>query len=274
MTTVDQIAASTGLTESLNRQQAKQAGLVKELASGNNLSSIVNALATPFETEGLTIPVVQQNISLANNVLSTSNQALSSVAANLTQALVTATEALSAPPAAQGVLAQQFNALIDQTQGFVNNATVNSLNLVGSNAKPMTINTTTEGGQLTVAAAPSSANALGVADVGASGWSNSSQIQASINQVQSALNQITSTQSKFAAAQTALNAAQQVNETTALAASSTAATLVGADIGAAVLGQKQTFEQREFAAYALDEKNKGHRHVIGLTDPLTGKPIE
>lgn len=272
MSTVDQIAAATGLNNVLNKQQAKQAGLLRELASGNNQSSIANALATPFETEEQTLPVVQQNIALAGNVLSTSGQALSSVTANLTQALVTATEALSAPPAAQKVLAQQFNAEIDQTKGFVDNATVNGLNLVSSNAKAMTVNTTTEGGQLTVAAAPSSAQALGVADVGASGWKSTADIQNSINQIQTALNQVTSTQSKFAAAQSALNAASQVNQSTALAASSSAAALVGADIGAAVLGEKQSAAQAQIASYALEEEDKMGR-VIGATDPITGKPI-
>jgi hypothetical protein len=147
MSTVDQIAAATGLTNILNKQQSKQAGLLKELASGETQSSIAKALATPFETEGLTIPVVQKTIALAGNVLSTSQQALSSVAANLTQALATASRALSAPASERGVLAQNFNELIDQTKSFTDNATVNSLNLVGSNAKAMSVDTTTEGGQ-------------------------------------------------------------------------------------------------------------------------------
>src|SRR5262249_2589351 len=145
--------------------------------------------------------IVQRNIALAGNVLSTSGQALSSVAANLTQALATASRALSAPASERGVLAQNFNLLLDQTKGFTDNATLNSLNLVGSNAKAMSVNTTTEGGQLTVAAAPSSAAALGVSDVGTNGWTSTAEIQSSINQIQSALNQISSTQSKFAAAQ-------------------------------------------------------------------------
>jgi|SRR5579859_3824585 len=264
MTTVDQIAAANGLNNVLNKQQAKQAGLLKEIATGQTQSSIAQALATPFESEEQTIPVVQQNIALAGNVLSTSGQALSSVAANLTQALVTATEALSAPPAARTVLAQQFNAEIDQTAGFVNNATVNGLNLVGSNAKAMSVNTTTQGGQLTVQAAPSSASALGVTDVGSSGWQTSADIQNSINQIQNALNQVTSTQSKFAAAQTALNAASQVNQATALAASSSAAALVGADVGAAVLNQSEAATESKFAAYASGEQNKAESYILEL----------
>lgn len=264
MSTVDQIAAANGLNNVLNKQQARQAGLLKEIATGKSQSSIAQALATPFETEEQTIPVVQRNIALAGNVLSTSGQALSSVAANLTQALVTATEALSAPPAARTVLAQQFNDQIDQTKGFADNATVNGLNLVGSNAKPMTVNTTTEGGQLTVQAAPSSASALGVSDVGSAGWKTTADIQNSINQIQNALNQVTSTQSKFAAAQTALNAATQVNQSTALAASSSAAAIVGADIGAAVLSQKSAVTQTEFAAYSSEQQNKSESHILEL----------
>jgi hypothetical protein len=265
MSTVDQIAAATGLTNILNKQQSKQAGLLKELASGETQSSIAKALATPFETEGLTIPVVQKTIALAGNVLSTSQQALSSVAANLTQALATASRALSAPASERGVLAQNFNELIDQTKSFTDNATVNSLNLVGSNAKAMSVDTTTEGGQLTVAAAPSSAKALGVSDVGTNGWSSTAQIQASINQIQTALNQVSSTQSKLAAAQTALSAASQVNQSSALAASSSAATLVGADVGAAVLNEKKTIAQTELATYADEEHSARHaRNILGL----------
>src|SRR5579859_4080258 len=105
MSTVDQIAAANGLNNVLNRQQAKQAGLLKEIATGESQSSIAKALATPFQTEELTIPVVQQNIALAGNVLSTSGQALSSVASSLTQALATASRALSAPVSERGVLA-------------------------------------------------------------------------------------------------------------------------------------------------------------------------
>jgi len=266
MSTVDQVAAATGLTNILNRQQSKQAGLLTELASGQSQSSIANALATPFETEGQTIPVVQQNVALAGNVLSTSGQALSSVAANLTQALATASQALSAPASERGVLAQNFNELIDQTKSFTDNATVNGLNLVGSGAQSMSVNTTTEGGKLTVAAAPSSAQALGVADVGASGWNSTAEIQTSINQIQTALNQITSTQSKFAAAQTALQAASQVNQSSALAASASAATLVGADVGAAVLSEKTSQAQSELASYASEEQNKQARNSLGLLD--------
>ena len=119
---------------------------------------------------------------------------------------------------------------------------------------------------LTVAAAPSSATALGVADVSASSWSNASAIQASINQIQTALNQISSTQSKFAAAQTALQAASQVNQSSALAASSSAAALVGADIAAAVLSEKTSQAQSELASYASEEQNKQTRSILGLLE--------
>lgn len=266
MSTVDQVAAATGLNNILNRQQSKQAGLLKELASGETQSSIAKALATPFETDSQTIPIVQQNVALAGNVLATSQQALSSVAANLTQALATASRALSAPASERSVLAQNFNELIDQTKSFTDNATVNSLNLVGSGAKAMSVNTTTEGGQLTVAAAPSSAKALGVADVSASGWNSTAAIQNSINQIQTALNQISSTQSKFAAAQSALQVASQVNQSTALAASSSAATLVGADVGAAVLNEKTSLAQTELASYASEEENRHAHNSLGVLD--------
>lgn len=271
MSTIDQIAAANGLNNILNRQQAKQAGLVKELATGETNDSIAQALATPFETESQTLPVVQQNIALAGNVLSTSSQALSSVTANLTQALATASQALSAPPQAQKVLAQQFNALVGQTKGFVDSATVNGLNLVSSNSKPMTVNTTTEGGQITVANAPSSAQDLGVTKLGSGGWSSASAIQGSINQIQNALNQISSTQSKIGAAQSSLTFAQQLNQTFQQAASSSAATLVGVDIGSVAAGMKQAQAQQILGVDALNEYYESKKAVIGLLDPVTGK---
>ena len=268
MSTVDQIAAANGVSNILNRQQAKQAGLAKELASGLSQSSIANALAVPFETESLTIPVVQKNIQLAGNVLSTSTQALSSVAANLEQAEAVASQALSAPAPARKVLVQQFNALLAQTKSFVNNATVNGLNLVGANSKAMSVNTTTEGGKLTVAGEQADANALGVQNASETSWGSDTQINAAINQIRNALNQVTSLQSKFAAAQSALTAASQVNESSALAASSTAAALVGADIGAAVLEEKKTQAQAELSAFfAVGERKPPHEHGLrGLFD--------
>lgn len=261
MSTVDQIAAANGVQNILNRQQAKQAGLAKELASGETASSIAKALATPFETESLTIPVVQKNIELANNVLSTSNQALSSVTANLEQAEAVASQALSAPAAAKSVLVQQFNALLDQTKSFVNNATVNGINLIGANSKAMFVNTTTEGGKLTVASEQADANALGVKDATLTSWGSDAQINAAINQIRNALNQVTSLQSKFAAAQSALSAASQVNESSALAASSTAAALVGADIGAVVLEERKAQALAEFSAFST-EKSVPNEHGL------------
>ena len=262
MPTVDQIAAANGITNILNRHQTKQAGLIKEIATGESQSSIAKALATPFESESLTIPVVQKNIELANSVLSTSNQALSSVAANLTQAEAVVAEASSAPESAKGALAQQFNGLLDQTKGFVDNATVNGLNLIGSNSRPMTINTTTEGGVLTVQNQQADAKALGVEEANLTSWGMGAQVNAAINQIRNALNQVTSLQSKFAAAQAALAAASQVNESSALAASSSAAVLASADVGAVVLEAKKEQVLSEFSAFPMSDKTPPHEHGL------------
>ncbi|MBV8658760.1 MAG: hypothetical protein JO142_13130, partial [Burkholderiales bacterium] len=254
MPIVDQIAAANGVNNILNRQQTKQAGLIKELASGEKPSSISKALATPFETESLTIPVVQKNIALATSVLSASDQALKSVSANLMQAETVASQALSAPESVKSALAQQFNALLEQTKSFVDDATVNGHNLIGSNSHPMSINTTTEGGVLTVQSQQADAKALAVKEADLTSFGTDAQISAAINQIRNALNQITSLQSKFAAAQAALAAASQVNETAALAASSSAAVLASADIGAVVLEAKKEQVLSEFSAFAATEK--------------------
>jgi len=262
MPIVDQIAAANGINTILNRQQAKQAGLVKELASGETLSSISKALATPVETETLTVPVVQKNIELANSALSTSNGALSSVAASLMQAEAVASQALSAPDSVKSALVQQFNALLDQTKSFVNDATVNGINLVGANSHPLSVNTTTEGGKLTVSNQQADARALGVEEASLTSWGTDAQISAAINQIRNALNQVTSIQSKFAAALAALSAAAQVNESAALAASSAAAALVGADVGALVLESGKTQVFAEFSAFAVGEKGPPHEHGL------------
>jgi len=264
MPIVDQIAAANGVNTILNRQQAKQAGLVKELASGETLSTLSKVLSTPFETETLTIPVVQKNIELANNVLSTSNQALSSVAASLMQAEAVASEALSAPNSVKSALILQFNGLLSQTRSFSDNATVNGLNLIGTHSKPMSVNTTTEGGKLTISNQQADAQALGVEEASLTSWGTDAQITAAINQIRNALNQVTSIQSKFAAAQAALSAAAGVNEAAALSASSAAAALVGADVGALVLEAKKTAVLAEFSAFPIPESEKGPPHEHGL----------
>lgn len=254
MPTVDQIAAANFIH---NKQQAKQAGALKELASGRKADSIAQALATPFETDELTIPVVQRNIEIASHVLSTSEQALSSVAHNLSAALTTAADAESAPPAAKKVLIDQFNALLDQTRSFVDNAGLNGINLVGRHSASLVVRTTTEGGKLTVAAEQADANSLGVQNVKPSGWASQGDIVNSINQIRNALNRVTSLQSKFAAAQSALTAAGRVNEAAVLAASSSAAALVGANVGAAVLEEKKSLLQLELG---IEAHHVIHRH--------------
>ena len=158
MTQMDQISTSLGVNSLLNQQQAKQSALLQELATGTTQSSIANALAVPLETDIGNLGVVQQNVVIAGNVLSTAQQALTSVSNNLMAMLSTASEALSAPPAAQSALAQQFNALLQQTGNFVTNASVNGLNLVSTSSSPITVNTTTEGGQITVQNTPSDAD--------------------------------------------------------------------------------------------------------------------
>jgi len=262
MPIVDQIAAANGVNNILNRQQTKQAGLVKELASGEKASSISKALATPFESESLTIPVVQKNIALATTVLSTSNQALSSVSTNLMQAETVASQALSAPESVKSALAQQFNALLEQTKSFVDNATVNGHNLIGTNSHAMSINTTTEGGVLTVQNQQADAKALGIKEAELTSWGTDAQINAAINQIRNALNQVTSLQSKFAAAQAALTAASQVNESSALAASSSAAVLASADVGAVVLEAKKAQVLSEFSAFPMSDKIPPHEHGL------------
>ncbi len=257
MPRVDEIAAATGINTILAKQQAKQAGLVKELASGYKHEAIAEALATRFETDELTIPVVQKNLQLATSVLNASNQTLSSVTGNLEQALTTAADALSAPPAARKALMLRFNDLLDQTKTYVNNPGINGINLTGQHSAPLTVNTTTEGGKLTVANEQADANSLGVRNITPSGWNSAADVEISINQIRNALNRITSIQSRYAAALSAITAAEGVNQAAVLAASSTAAALVGADVGAAVLEGKKSLAEVELATWG---EHQIHRH--------------
>lgn len=266
MSQVNQTSSSIGVNSLINKQQAKHAALLQEMASGNNQSSMANALAVPFQTESNDLAVVQQNVAIAGNVLSTSQQALTSVSNNLTQMLKTATEALSAPPETQAVLAQQFNGLLQQTTGFVNNASVNGMNLVSTSSSAMTVNTTDQGGQITVNNSPSDAASLGVASTGASGWSGSAAINASINQVQSALAQVSATQASLAAAQNTLNFASQVNESSQLAASQSQAAVSGADIGAVASEAKASQTQSEMAIAASAQGNKLQQYVLKMLE--------
>ncbi|MDR3438642.1 hypothetical protein [Telmatospirillum sp.] len=264
MTQVDQVSTAIGVNARLNQQKTQQATLLREMASGTSQSSIANALAVPLDTEVNTIGVAQQNVAIAGNVLSTSRQALTSVSNNLTKMLSTATAALSAPAASQAVLAQQFNALAQQTSGFVANASVNGLNLVSTSSSPMTVNTTTEGGKITVNNEPSDAASLGVSTAGSSGWSGAAAINASITQVQSALNQVSATQARLAAAQNALQFASQVNQSSAIAAAQSQAAVSGADIAATATAAKTSQAQSTLAVTASTEENKLAKSVLAL----------
>jgi flagellin len=261
---MNQVSASIGVNSYLNQQEVKRATLLKEMAYATTQSSIANALAVPLETDINNLPVVQQNVAIAGNVLSTSQGALSSVSSNLMKMLSTASQALSAPPEVQDVLAQQFNALAQQTTGYVANASVNGINLVSTGASAMTVNTTTEGGQITVNNQPSDAASLGVTATGSSGWSNTSAIQTSISQVQSALDQITSTEASFAASQSALQFASQVNQASQLSATQSEAALSGVDIAATAASVSSSQTQSDFAVAASAAENKLNESVLKL----------
>lgn len=264
MSYTDQVSTSIGVNSQINRQQAKHAALLSEMASGTLQSSMATALATPLQTEVGTISVVQQNVSIAGSVLSSSQQALSSVSGNLMQMLSTATAALSATGSTRETLSQQFNQLLAQTQTYVGHADVNGINLVSSGSERMTVNTTTHGGQLTVNGQASDASSLGVSSTGASGWTDSSSILSSMSQVQSALNQLTNTQARFAAAQSALGYASQVNQSSLLAAQASEAAVSGADIGAVAAGAKSSQAQSELAISASAQENKLDKSVLEL----------
>ncbi len=264
MTQMDRISASLGVNASLNQQQVKRAALLREMASGTSQSSIANALAVPLETDINNLGVVQQNVAISGNVLSTAQQALTSVGNTLMKMLSTAAQALSAPPAVEAALARQFDALLQQTAGFVANASVNGLNLVSTGSSPMTVNTTTEGGQITVDSQASDAASLGVTAAGSAGWSDQAAIKASIGQVQSALAQISSTQARFAAAQNALSFAGQVNQSSLLGTMQSQAALSGADIAATAAAAKTGKAQSELAVAASTARNKLDKSVLAL----------
>ena len=260
MPTVEQIAAATGLSAILKKQEARRADQIKELASGRKHDSVEEALATRFESDELTIPVVQKNLELASSALNASQQTLSSVASTLEQALTTAADAISAPYSARKALAEHFDDLLDQTKTYVNNPGINGINLTGAHSKPLTVNTTVEGGKLTIANEAADANSLGVQNVLPSGWNSPADVQATINQIRNALNRITSIQSRYAAALAAISAAGGVNQAAVLAASSTAAALVGADVGAAVLEGKKSLAEVELATWGSHQIHRHHGH--------------
>jgi len=264
MTQADSVSTTIGVNTLLNQQQTTRTALLQALATGTSQSSIANALAVPLESDVTKLSVVQQNVAIADTVLSTSQQALTNVGNTLTNMLSTAAEALSATPEAQATLAQQFNAALQQTSGFVANASVNGLNLVSTSSSPMTVNTTTEGGQITVANKPSDAASLGVAAVGSSGWSDAAAIKASISQVQSAIAQISSTQASFAAAQNALSFATQVNQSSLLATTQSQAAVSGADIAATAAAAKTSQTQSDLAVAASSEENKLTKSILEM----------
>src|SRR5579859_5864268 len=131
MSITDKIATVTGLNYILTRQQAKQGGAIKELA-------------TASRSTGKNGAVVLRDADLAGKVISASSEALKSVGATLTKALSVAKEAMLTTPDQREALADQFNGLIKQAKDLADNATVKGVNLVGSDAKPIMVNTTVQ----------------------------------------------------------------------------------------------------------------------------------
>jgi len=255
MSISDKIAAATGLNYILNRQQAKQGGAIKELASGEKQSATAKLMAVPFDTEEKTSAIVLNDIGLAGSVISSARQALASVSDTLVKALSVATEALSAPPEERKALANQFNSLLGQTEGFIEHADVNGLNLVSSRSRPMTVNTTSLGGELTVANAPSSAAALGIAVIDKASWLEVQSIQMSVNELQNAIISLSTTQSRLAQAQYTLGIAAELNQTMSLTDNRARAAIAEAAIAESAQSEWQAEAKRTVAEEASREAN-------------------
>lgn len=228
MPRIDEIAAASGLSAVMTRQQAKQAGQVREIAPDRQPAASV-----------------QQSTAFAAELLARSDQALSSVAEALDQALAIANEALATP---RGDYAESFNRLLDKTTDDTAAATVQGHMLVGPEAKSISVATTDEGGKLILQAAPSDAQSLGVSRVGL--WSMPTEIQQSIDQIQMALAQIASTQAKFAVLQGALNAALELSPASA-----------------GRVNEKETLLEAELAVYVGEEHTLRHaRNILGFLE--------
>lgn len=265
MSIVDQIAAVTGLSEILMRKQAKQAGVVRDIASGDGQSSIAKAPGSSSETESDTTPDVHKSIALAGDVIEISSKALSSVTASLSKALATAKSAVNTPPWERDGLEKGFNLLLDEASTYVGEASVNGINLVGEQSRPLIVHTTVEGGKLTIPALPSSTGALGISKAGAGQWVNQSQINQSISQLQLALAHLSASQSKLTAAQSVLRTALQINEVDKLAGGESAVQLVGSDISPAAMNLKRSEAQADLAIVGADQRDVDHaRSLVGI----------
>lgn len=194
MSIADKIATVTGLNYVLTRQQAKQGGALKE--PGSSLTE-----------SGKSGAVLVKDGDLADKLLSASSDALRNMTATVTKALDVAKQAMLTTPDQREALTEQFNGLIKQAKDFADNASVKGLSLMGSDAKPMVVNTTQQGGQMTVAkAAP-----LGIDLLGKASWLDRQSIQSSVNQLQNALITLSNTQTQFAQAQYTLGIAAALN---------------------------------------------------------------
>lgn len=241
MSIADKIATVTGLNYVLTRQQAKQGGALKESASNAGTSRNSGA-------------VLVKDAGLADKLLSASSEALKNITATVTKALGVAKEAMLTTPDQREALTEQFNALIKQTKEFADGATVKGLSLMGSGGKPMVVNTTAQGGQLTVPkAAP-----LGIDLLGKASWLDRQSIQVSVNELQNALITLSNTQTQFAQAQYTLSIAAELNrrseltDNRALAGRATA-TILAADHAEWQAEAKRTVSEEANREAALRE---------------------
>jgi hypothetical protein len=224
MSIVDQIAAATGLTQILNRPQAKQAGLANEAGAPDAKSLAVRARDGDAKT-----PVVVTDTAWAGRVLINGTEAIDKTSAQLGKAMEIAKQALSSPLDAQAGMAEKFNAHLRDSAEELDKATAErGVTLVGRQSKPM-IAVTSEGGQVKVA----DLGTGGIDLVGKATWLDRQAIQQSVNQLETALITLSETRAQFSQAEYTLSLAAELNHGTALVdyrfqASNAAAVIDGA----------------------------------------------
>jgi hypothetical protein len=223
MSIVDKIAAATGLDQVMNRQQAKQAGLVKELVTEPKVSPV-----KPRESDAKT-PLMVKDTAWAGRVLANATEAIDKASLHLGQAMDTVKEALSSPLDAQSGMSAKFNAQFQQAAEALDKAKAErGISLVGRDSKPM-MAVTEEGGHVNVA----DMGTGGIDMFGKATWLDRQAIQESVNQLETALITLSETSARFAQAQFTLSLAAELKHGKALTdyrfqASNAAAVIDGA----------------------------------------------
>ncbi len=149
--------AQVGL-QNLSQTQSNLDTTTRRISTGKKVSSAqedasIFAIAQGLSGDLQSFDTVQQALSSATGAATVAAAGATQVSDLLTNLKAQAIEASNPAntPAQQSILAQGFNATVNQIGTIVNNATFNGINLISTGSQSVSVTSTISGGQLTIA---------------------------------------------------------------------------------------------------------------------------